>query len=120
MNYILLKQFVGRPYLDFIPETCFTSPHKTYFYYAKHEDEVKIPELKALELLSTEHEHVLESVPRGGCWTINKLVRLLQNQHESCFILYADIDYERACGMYTGDFLENRDINTYSIIRLDP
>lgn len=120
MNYILLRQFWGRPFLGFIGETCHTQPHGTYFYCVKPEDETWIHEIKALELLNTGRNHVLKSVPHDEYWTINKLVQLLESKEDSSFILYTDIDYERAWGMYTGDFLDNRDIPIYSIIRVDP
>lgn len=120
MNYVLLKQFHGRPYIKFIGETCHTYSYNTYFYYVKPEDEIKIHEVKALDLLNSAHEHVLESVTQKEYWTVNKLVQLLQRKEDSCFILYADIEYERAWDMYTDSFLENKDIPIYSIIRVDP
>ena len=120
MNYVILKQLMGRPYLKFIDELCYTPSYHTYFYYVKPEDEIKIPEIKALEMLSIKRSHVLESVPKREYLTINKLTWLLQRKEDSCFILYADIDCQRAWDMYTGKFLENRDIPIYSIIRLDP
>ena len=120
MNYILLKEFHGRPHIKFIGEACHTSSYDTYFYCVKLEDEIKIPEIKALELLNTSHNHVLESVPWASYWTVNKLVQLLQTKEDSCFILYADTDYERAWGRYSHTFLDDRDIQPYSIIRVDP
>lgn len=120
MNYIILKQYQGRPYLGFIEEPYYTHPYKTFLYSVKPEDETKIHEVKALNLLNSKHNHVLESVPQGEYWTVNTLAQLLESKKDSYFILYVDIDYERAWGMYTGSFLENRDIPIYSIIRVDP
>ena len=120
MNYIILRQFQGRPYLNFVGESYYIQPYRTYFYCMKPEDETKIHEVKALELLSNRHNHVFESVPHGEYWTLDKLVQLLGGKEDSCFIMYADIDYERAMDMYPGSFLDNRDTHIYSIIRLDP
>lgn len=120
MNYILLKQYLGHPYLDFTEETYYTQSYKTYLYSVKPEDEIKIHEVKALELFSSGHNHVLESVPHGNYWTVDTLVQLLKSKEDSCFILYADIDHERTMDMYTGSFLDNRDTHIYSIIRVDP
>lgn len=120
MNYVILKQFMGRPYLDFMEEHYYTSAYKTCFYCVKPEDEVKIHEVKALNLFNPKHNHVLKSVPHGEYWTVNTLIQLLKIEEDSCFIIYADIDHERTMDMYTGKFLENRDVPIYSIIRLDP
>ena len=120
MNYIVLKQLLGRPYLSFVEDTRYTRSYDTHFYCVNSEDETKIHEVKALELFSDRHNHVLESVPHNEYWTINKLIWLLQSKEDSCFILYADIDCQRGWDMYTGKFLKNRDIPIYSIIRLDP
>lgn len=120
MNYVILKQYRGCPYLSFTGGTCYTRYYKTYFYCVKPEDETKIHEVKALEMLSAEHDHVLESVPQDEYWTLSKLVQLLESKEESCFIMYVDIDYERAWGMYSASLLDNKDTHIYSIIRVDP
>ena len=120
MNYVILKQYQGRPYLDFLEEHYYTSAYRTCFYYVKPEDEVKIHEVKALNLFNPKHNHVLQSVPHGEYWTVNTLVQLLKSKEDSCFIIYADIDHERTMDMYSGSFLGNRDTHIYSIIRLDP
>lgn len=120
MNYIILKQYQGRPYLDFIEEYYYTSAYRTCFYFVKPEDEVKIHEVKALNLFNPKHNHVLESLSQKEYWTVNKLVQLLQSKEDTCFILYADIDHERTMNMYSGSFLDNRDTHIYSSIRLDP
>lgn len=120
MNYVILKQYQGRPHLSFIRDTYDTESYKTYLYCVKTEDETKIHEVKALEMLNPRRNHLLESLSQEEYWTVNKLVQLLESKKDSCFILYTDIDYERAWGMYTGSFLENRDIPIYSIIRVDP
>ena len=124
MNYVLLNQFQGKPYLSFIGENCHT--YGTYFYCVKPEDESKIPEIKALEMLNPGRENVLESLPRDELpyddqWTINKLVQLLETEGDSYFILYADIDYKRAVDNYTWSSLGiDKDTPVYSIIRMDP
>jgi len=123
MNYVILKQFQGRPYLNFTGELCHTSG--TYFYCVKPEDEIEIPEIKALEMLSHGRNHVLESVPHDELpyddqWTINKLTQLLRSTGDSCFIMYADTNYKRAIERYTNSFMDNKDIPIYSIISLDP
>lgn len=119
MNYVILKQFQGRPYLNFTGEVCHT--RGTYFYCVKPEDETKIHEMKALEMLNHGRNHVLESVPHDEHWTVNKLVQLMESKEDSCFIMYADIDHVRALGSYTWNSLDNsKDISIYSIIRLDP
>ena len=118
MNYITLNQAHGAPYLSFIGDHCHTSG--TYFYCAKPEDELDISEIKALEMLNPGREHVLESLPYGENWTINKLTQLMLSSGGVPFILYADIDYKRAVERYTNSFIDNKDIPIYSIIRMDP
>lgn len=121
MNYIILNQFKGKPYLSFIGETCYTSSYGTYFYCVKPEDETKIHEVKALELLNSRHNHVLESVPQDEHWTVNKLVQLLQSKEDSYFIVYAGIDYKKALNGYAWSSIDDgRDKPIYSIISLDP
>lgn len=120
MNYVILKHFQGHPCLGFIKDTYCTQSYKTYLYHIKTKDETKIHEVKALEMLNPGRNHVLESLSHEEYWTVNKLVQLLESKEDSCFIMYADIDYERAWSMYTDSFLENRDIPIHSIIRVDP
>lgn len=119
MNYILLNQFYGKPYLSFTGEICHTCG--TYFYCVNPEDKTKIHEMKALEMLNHVRNHVLESVPQDEHWTVNKLVRLLQSKEDSCFIMYADVDQMRTLGSYTWSSIdEGSNKSIYSIIRLDP
>lgn len=121
MNYILLNQFNGKPYLNFIGETCHTSSYSTYFYCVKPEDETKILEIKALELLSSGRNHSLESVPQNEHWTVNRLVQLLESKSDSCFIVYAGIDYKKAMESYVWSTIdEDKNKSIYSIISLDP
>ena len=119
MNYVILDQFQKRTYLKFIGEDCHT--YGIYFYCVKPEDEIKIPEIKALEMLNHGRNHVLESVPHNEYWTLNKLVQLMESKKDSCFIVYADIDHKRAMNSYTWNSLDNsKDIPIYSIISIDP
>ena len=119
MNYIILNQFQGKPYLSFKGEDCYT--HGTYFCCVKPEDEINIPEIKALEMLNPDREHVLELLPHDEHWTVNKLVQLLESEGDSSFIMYADRDHKRALDSYIWNSIDgDKDIPIYSIINMDP
>lgn len=121
MNYIALWRHDGGSFITIVDKN--HHAYGTFFYCLKPEDEEKIYEVKARELLYNEDRDItlipLGSPKKG--WRIENLASFISSETNSYFILYADIDRDRLKDKVPLYHISNlMDVPIYTVINLDP